>query len=269
MIETLNLEDILDDFDFESLDTVYEYNEHKIPRVNHIIDIVSNPTLMDWKLRIGKYKADAISKSALSIGKAVHESIEKYILDKDNFNDSFIDKKCLEYKVSPAGIQKVYTCIKNFIRWKSDLESKGYNLTPIANELPLLCPWFGGTADFICSINGANYVIDFKTSKVISESYLTQTAAYRWEINNGYSSLGNIHIHGIGIIRIDKNSYTYEDLFLSDFIPEQANLLDFYTRYFGTLLDTYYSNQVAKNKCILYKEEYDDTNYGGIGAFKP
>ena len=34
------------------------------------------------------------------------------------------------------------------------------------------------------------------------------------------------------IIRIDKNSYKYEDLFLSDFIPGQAQLLDFYTGYF-------------------------------------
>ena len=267
-MEILNFEDYLDEFDYDSIESVYTFDGHKIPRVNHILDVVSNPDLLDWKLRVGKYKADAISKIALSIGSAVHESIEKYILDKNNFNDDFIESKCIEHNVPVNSIVKVYTCIKNFIRWENDLRSKGYTLTPIANELKLICPYFGGTADFICSINGANYVIDFKTSKSINELYLTQTAAYRWSINNGYSSLGNIHIHGIGIIRIDKNSYKYEDLFLSDFIPGQAQLLDFYTGYFWNLLNTYYTNRLAKDKCIIYKEEYDNENYGGIREFK-
>ena len=177
-MEILNFEDYLDEFDYDSIESVYTFDGHKIPRVNHILDVVSNPDLLDWKLRVGKYKADAISKIALSIGSAVHESIEKYILDKNNFNDDFIESKCIEHNVPVNSIVKVYTCIKNFIRWENDLRSKGYTLTPIANELKLICPYFGGTADFICSINGANYVIDFKTSKAPYISHFIQLGGY-------------------------------------------------------------------------------------------
>ena len=58
----------------------------------------------------------------------------------------------------------------------------------IGVEIPISCPWFGGTIDAILVINGATYIIDFKTSKKISSEYLVQVAAYMWLVNNGFAS---------------------------------------------------------------------------------
>ena len=84
--------------------------------------------------------------------------------------------------------KSVYNCFENFKLWEKRLYNLGGKIDEIIGlEVPVTCPWYGGTIDCIARINGAVYIIDFKTSKQISAEYLLQVTAYMWIINNNYA----------------------------------------------------------------------------------
>ena len=89
-------------------------------------------------------------------------------------------------------------------------------------------------------INGLYYIIDFKTSKVISNEYLVQAAAYMWIINQGYTP--NLpHISGIGIIRVDKKKLNnFTELFINEFHYDGAVFIDNLYKCFASYLEAYY-----------------------------
>ena len=122
------------------------------------------------------------------------------------------------------------------------MANNGYFISDIIGmEKVITSPYFGGTVDCICRINGRVYLIDFKTSKKISPEYLLQVCAYTWIINSGY--VENLpKIDGVGIIRVDKETkHKYEDLFLNFDIPWQRDILNKYITDFGILLNSYYT----------------------------
>ena len=127
----------------------------------------------------------------------------------------------------------------------------------IATELTVVCPYYGGTIDLIAQINGAIYIIDYKTSSEITYEYILQVCAYMWMINNGYSDKVS-YVNGIGIIRLDKNKYgTYDDYFLNEFIPYQKQILDYSINTFISMVYTYFNLINIELQFNHYNERYD------------
>lgn len=214
----------------------YDYKGIGVPRVTRILDqCINKEFLIQWAAKLGKQKYFYEKNKATTIGSRTHELIEEFLLT-GKFNENIF------YKVSPSLKKNVSIAFNNFKDWLEGLANNGFFISDIiAMEKVITCPYFGGTVDCICRINGKVYLVDFKTSKKISPEYLLQVAAYTWIINSGY--VENLpKIDGIGIIRVDKETKgKYEDLFLNFNIPWQFDIINKFTRDFGVLLNSYYT----------------------------
>lgn len=253
-LEFLSIEDLLDSEAIEynrSKDafSVYEYNGIKIPRVTTIInDCFNREYLVNWALSF-QYKQQYYQArdQILSIGTKVHEAIEDFL--------QFNIEPDIPYKKAPRQAPYIKKAYINFKNWFNTLIETGNSFELIGIEVPVTNPYYGGCVDCIAKINNAYYILDFKTSKKISYEYIIQVCAYMWTINNNY--VPNLpHINGIGIIRIDKESDKYEDLFLNEFVPEQKAVIDNYIQGFGSILNAYYNKLNMEYHFNIYKRNY-------------
>lgn len=258
-IKQFTLIDDLDDLiEMEAMDkertkdsfSSYEYNNKLIPRVTRIIDAVMNRDyLISWAVSIGKYAYYAEKEYATSIGSKVHALIEYYLESGGQ------DKEHEYYRKSPKQAPIIERAYNNFKDWFEHLVNTGNKFELIGLEIPVICPYYAGTLDCLARINGAVYLLDFKTSKKISYEYLVQVCAYKWIIDNGFAP-GLPHIDGVGIIRVDKELDKNEEIFLNSFIPEQSALIDLFTRGFSSILYTYYNKINMEYQYASYKRTY-------------
>lgn len=239
----------------------YKYNNIKVPRVSHIIKASgSKQGLIDWAARVGYNVMDRIVNDSTTIGTAVHEMIQNNIsTNTDSSSYLNYDKK---YE------KRILRAYNNFKFWRQNIESCGYKIEEVyGTEVELSCPYYAGTADCICRINGKNYILDWKTSKSINNTYINQVCAYRWIINNGYSK-NYPYIDGIGIIRIDKlNDGVFDDYFLNSYIPVQNDYLNAYTEGFFIMLANYYT--IIRQNYLFTKQYNDETFQGYECIFGP
>jgi len=145
------------------------------PSITTVLSILSRDSIQEWRKRVGEDSANRISHRASRRGTAVHEIIEKYINNEEDFKKgytpdilaSFLDVKT----ILDERIGKVY-----------------------AQEVPLYSNHFGvaGRVDCIAEFDGKLSVIDFKTSKKRKkksyiESYFMQETFYAvaWEERTG------------------------------------------------------------------------------------
>ena len=225
-------------------DTIYSFNGTPVPRVTRIFDTcIGNKNLVNWAARVGYSKMNYYRDRSLAIGTLVHNQIEEYLNygteQEPNYND---------YDLDIESIQQVKRSFNNFKNWKKNLEDNGNVINKIiGTEVKVTCPWFGGTIDCIMVINGATYIIDFKTSKAINEQYIMQVCAYAWLVNNGYCDICD-RIDGVGILRFDKSiDNTFEEYFLNYHIPYQNVYIQRYTSSFFSLLQSFYHLTYIKN----------------------
>ena len=224
---------LLDDTDPDTNFSFYTFNDVPVPRVTKILDkVINKPGLLYWAANIGRKNMYIEQKKAVTIGTKVHLLIENFLKGINKYPDMS--------DVHPADIKTIKTSYTNFVDWITNLVETGNTFELIATELKVVCPLYGGTIDCIARINGANYIIDWKTSKSINTEYYIQAAAYMWAINNGYCKEVD-HIDGIGIVRLPKNAYGYEESFLTYNNPVHAKYIDDYIRAFGSLLQAYYN----------------------------
>lgn len=242
--------DIIEKYRKDSFDTYY-FNGLPVPRVSEIIKkCINKEYLIWWAARVGSKNMMTIQNKATYVGTLVHRKIEHYILTgEEDFKLSTFDESI---------IRQVNTSFKNFKLWLQRLNNAGYKLEKvIATELSVVCPYYGGTIDLVAQINGAIYIIDYKTSTKITYDYILQVCAYMWMINNGYS-IKVPHVNGIGIIRIDKNKYgVHDDYFLNEFIPCQKQILDYNINAFISMVYSYYNLINAELQFDQYNERYD------------
>ena len=201
------------------IDKYYEYQGKRVPRVSNILaQCEDQRKLIDWAASMGYRRYNTIRDTSLEVGTIVHENIDNYLIAKYKNNNPYYE---VEYDMIIDDYRnKVYNSFENFKLWESNLESLGCKIEEVVGlEIPVITPWYGGTIDAIFKINGAYYIIDFKTSKQISNSYLLQTAAYYYAVNNGYCTEKVPMMNGLGIIRLDKSAYgVIDDLFLSSYL---------------------------------------------------
>ena len=248
---------LLDCLDHSYRNKYFDYYDYKgigVPRVTRILDqCVNKDFLIQWAAKLGKQKYFYEKNKATTIGSRTHELIEEY-LTTGRFNENIF------YKVPPSMKKNVSIAFNNFKDWLEGLANNGFFMSDIiAMEKVITCPYFGGTVDCICRINGKVYLVDFKTSKKISPEYLLQVAAYTWIINSGY--VENLpKIDGIGIIRVDKETKgKYDDYFLNFDIPWQRDLINKFISDFGILLNSYYTIISMERDFITSKKKVKNT----------
>lgn len=238
----------------------YQYEELGIPRVTNIISQCEDKSgLVQWAATIGRRKYDFYRDRALNIGTIVHEIIDDYLLYHKGDRNYKIRYDHPLYE--PEYKDQIDTAFSNFLIWEDNLYKRGVtDFEVLGVEIPVSCPWYGGTIDAIFRINGKYLIIDFKTSKSLSMNYVIQTVAYRWCINNGY--VKNLpYINGVGIIRVDKNSVKLDDLFLCESDSYQLQVLSQYEQCFMSYVNMYYYTKSSEYVYDKYYNYYNPLKY--------
>jgi ATP-dependent exoDNAse (exonuclease V) beta subunit len=156
----------------------------RLPSVTTVLQLLANPDLEAWKLRMADWKETSLE--AVNIGARVHKVIE------------------LQLNGWPQTVEEhfVMKCFNAFIQWKNKNE-----VEEVETEVRVKSEkGYAGTLDLKCVLNGESYIIDFKTSGRIYPDYLLQLSAYR----AAYVEMTKRDIHGMGILRLDKQTGLYE-----------------------------------------------------------
>jgi len=142
-----------------------------LPSITTVLSILSRDSIEAWKKRVGVEEANKISHRAATRGTAVHEIIEKYLDNKEDYRDGYTPD-----------------IIESFIALKPILDGKLGRI--FAQEAPLYSNHLGvaGRVDCVAEFDGKLSIIDFKTSrkpkrKNYIQNYFMQEAAYSimWE----------------------------------------------------------------------------------------
>ena len=146
-----------------------------LPSITTVLSILSRESIAKWRKKVGEVEANKISHRASTRGTAVHEIIEKYINNDDDFRNGY----------TPDIIQ-------SFLDLKPILDSRIGKV--YAQEAPLYSTHLGvaGRVDCVAEFDGKLSIIDFKTSKKPKQTkwitnYFMQESAYAimWEERTG------------------------------------------------------------------------------------
>lgn len=223
----------------------YTYHGVPVPRVTSILDYCMGDReyLLQWAANLGsKYNNE--KRKTLDIGSKLHEAIAEYMVSGTLYT--------IQHLRGPVK-EEVANCFRNFLAWYDHIKRIGWKIEVVTSEVPLICPWFGGTADLIVVLNGRRYVIDFKSSKRIYDEYLIQVSAYKWLIDNYYPEYGPID--GIGILRFDKVKNVYEDLFFDVKEPSDYAFIQQCQWIFGCALNMFYATNVFHQNFARLKRQ--------------
>src|SRR6056300_1680306 len=146
-----------------------------LPSITTVLSILSRDSIAAWRKRVGDAEANKISTRASGRGTRVHEIIEKYINNDENYKDGYTPD-----------------IIESFNVMKPVLD--GLIGTVYAQEAPLYSNHLGvaGRVDCVAEFDGQLSIIDFKTSmkpkkREWVKNYFMQEAAYAimWEERTG------------------------------------------------------------------------------------
>lgn len=146
-----------------------------LPSITTVLSILSRDSIAKWRKRVGEEEANKISTRASGRGTRVHEIIEKYMNNEEDYRDGY----------TPDIIQ-------SFLDVRSILDNRIG--TVYAMEAPLYSTHLGvaGRVDCIAEFDGKLSVIDFKTSMKPKKldwikNYFMQESAYAimWEERTG------------------------------------------------------------------------------------
>jgi hypothetical protein len=163
----------------------------KVPGGSTICKIGDDASaLLHWAWKLGTEGKDYRKErdKAADIGTTAHFLIECFlnnqVADLSDYGQEDIDKALL--------------CYNKFVDWWDE-----QNLEKVATEIQLVNEFYryGGTIDLIARTQkGEHILLDFKTSKKISESYWRQCAGYAqlWNSNNPANPIKNHAIVRIG-----------------------------------------------------------------------
>ena len=224
------------DFEIELKDPKYFYNNKPVPRVTSILSAMLNKDyLLRWANSLGwKRKSHEKERDlAAEIGTYVHNAIEQYMVNGIELD---IESIPTQYRF------KVLNGYNSFKLWWSKITSSN-NIEIVACEKELVCPWYGGTCDFIIKINGRYFLGDFKTSNNVSYEYFLQLAAYR-----NILRLENIELSGCIILQVDKNEVAFEEFVLLFEQPDHYQFIEHCFATFNSLVYAYYNRLEAERQ---------------------
>ena len=146
-----------------------------LPSITTVLSILSRDSIAKWRKRVGEAEANKISYRASTRGTSVHEIIEKYINNDENFKDGYTPD-----------------IISSFLDLKPILDGRIGKV--FAQEAPLYSTHLGvaGRVDCVAEFDGKLSIIDFKTSRKPKQiewikNYFMQESAYAimWEERTG------------------------------------------------------------------------------------
>ena len=202
---------------------LYDVNSEKLPSVTTILSATESEekkaSLERWKNRVGRKEADLISRQSLSRGSAMHDFLEKFILNQLNLD--LLGDNSLEKQMADQ-------IIENGLR--NDL-SEVYGV-----EATLYYPGkYAGAADLLGVYMGKETILDFKTGNKPrrdewNDEYYLQLGAY---------SLAHDKVYGTnikqGVILL-----CTKDLMFQRFIVDSERLKDCQKRFLEKV-EQYYS----------------------------
>ena len=145
------------------------------PSITTVLSILSRAGIAAWRKRVGDAEANRISGIASRRGTRVHEIIEKYIDNEENFKEDYTPD-----------------IVESFLALKPILDERIG--TVYAQEAPLYSDHLGlaGRVDCVAEFDGKPSIIDFKTSRKkkfpsMIKNYFMQEAGYAimWEERTG------------------------------------------------------------------------------------
>jgi len=169
---------VLNEMEAETTETGRTYRTPEginLPSITTVLSILSRDSIAKWRKRVGEEEADRISYRASTRGTAVHEIIEKYLDNKEDYRDGYTPD-----------------IIESFINIKPVLDGRIGRI--YAQEAPLYSNHLGvaGRVDCVAEFDGKLSIIDFKTSKKPKQmkwitNYFMQESAYAimWEERTG------------------------------------------------------------------------------------
>ena len=195
-----------------------------VPRVTKLLDSIKEDYLLQWANSLG-WKRKSYTRTLQEyahIGTMVHEDIEEY------------------FRFGTEGLTAGWVSFK---MWWDELNRLN-TVTDVMSEVELYGPYFGGTTDLYCKINGYGAIIDFKTSKNIGYKYVMQLAAYRhlMETTRG------LPISYCIILQVDKETCGIYHVYVYDLSrPEVCQLFDASLDYVHHLACCYMYNHYVRN----------------------
>lgn len=146
-----------------------------LPSITTVLSILSRDSIAAWRKRVGEEEANRISRRATTRGTAVHEIIEKYIDNVEDYREGYMPD-----------------VIESFLTLKPILDNSIGKV--YAQEAPLYSNHLGvaGRVDCVAEFDGKLSIIDFKTAmkpKKVEwiKNYFMQESAYAimWEERTG------------------------------------------------------------------------------------
>lgn len=232
----LDFED-LKQFEYKAKQDSYDFNGVKVPRVTKIIDTcIHEEYLVKWANSLGfKHQSyQKVLQEAANYGSKVHNAIEHHLKD---------DVQPIDVPNNP------FEAFKSW--WK--ILNDNNKVVVLGQEFKLSCPWFGGTYDMLISINDRPWLVDFKTSNHLSYRYCLQLSAYRYMLR--YNNIVIPDIAGIIVLRLDKESPSFEEYVLDLSIPEHLNYLNICEHTFFSMAYTYWNLQYIKANFVSINKE--------------
>ena len=141
-------------------------NGVRYPSVTTVLSILNEEFIQRWRARVGEEEANKVSHRASTRGTAVHDCIEKYLDNNEDYAKEYLPN-----------------IIDNFNAIKPVLDERIGTI--YLQEAALYSEHLGlaGRVDCVGEFDGVLSIIDFKTSKKIKKkewitNYFIQEAAY-------------------------------------------------------------------------------------------
>lgn len=139
-----------------------------LPGVTTITKLLNMPFLVKWANKLGKQGIDVTEyvENTARLGTLIHTIIESHIEKKEITLDEYTDEEI------DLGGAIFYT---HYMPWE-----QAHVVEPIFVEKQFdSILGYQGIIDFYCKLDGKYTIIDFKTSKSISNEHLLQVSAYK------------------------------------------------------------------------------------------
>ena len=207
-----------EDLNAESTSSGRKYaapNGVRYPSVTTVLAILSEEFIQRWRARVGEEEANKVSHRASTRGTAVHECIEKYLDNDENYAEGYMPNIIDNFKaVRPVLDERIGTIYLQ----EAALYSEHLGLA--------------GRVDCVGEFDGVLSIIDFKTSKKIKKkewitNYFIQEAAYAimWEERTG-TPIVNL----VTIITVDNESPQVFVEHRDNWVPKLLETINEYKR---------------------------------------
>jgi hypothetical protein len=149
----------------------------QVPGVTTVLGVLNKPFLIPWANKLGLQGIDSSQyvDGLAEIGQVAHYLILCHLTR---------EKPCLD-DYSKNTIDIAENSFLSFLQWE-----KGHVIRPLWVEKPLVSDryGFGGTPDFVGTVDGEAELMDFKTGKAIYPEYFYQMAAYRQLVTENFDT---------------------------------------------------------------------------------